>query len=343
MKKISKFFIYFFIILIIIMVFVYFGFNYLISPLNPNAKEKTHTFKIIQGSSIKNVALELQKNEIIRNAYAMYILARIKGTIIKSGRYEANASMSCEQILDYLQDGKQANVVVAIPEGLTFTKIAALLEKYEVTKAEDFIEECKNTNTIEKYRISSENLEGYLFPDTYFFDYEMKANKVVQIMVNNFFSKIEKIPELKDLSSQKLHEKIILASIVEREYRISSEAPLIASVFVNRIRRNIGLYSCATIEYIITEIMGKPHPDVITYEDLKINNPYNTYKWAGLPPGPISNPGLIALNAVANPPVTQYYFFRLVDSKKGTHVFSKDFESHTENANNISTKKVAGY
>ena len=129
--------------------------------------------------------------------------------------------------------------------------------------------------------------------------------------------------------------------MVEREYRVAEEAPLIASVFKNRIEENIGLYSCATIEYIITEILGKPHPDVITYDDLKIDSPYNTYKWAGLPPSPISNPGLVALKASANPPKTEYYYFTLKDEARGTHTFSRSFSSHTRAGIQFKTKKAA--
>ena len=136
-----------------------------------------------------------------------------------------------------------------------------------------------------------------------------------------------------------LYKNVVLASIVEREYRIDSEAPLIASVFRNRLKHGIGLYSCATIEYIITEVQGKPHPDVITYADLSIDSPYNTYKWAGLPPGPISNPGAVALDAAINSPKTDYYFFRLVDAKAGRHVFSKDFSTHVNEGYIYSTKK----
>lgn len=319
-----------------------FIFNYLASPVNPDFDGKDYSLKIVQGASVVSVAKDLEEKGIIRSRYAMYLMARKNGTLIKSGRYQVNPSMSCKDILSYLESGKQKSVVVAIPEGLTMSKIANILEKNEVTKAEKFIEECKNPEILEFYAIPGENLEGYLFPDTYHFDYEMNPKSVINIFMDNFYSKIYTIPELVNITPEQLHEKLILASIVEREYRVASEAPLIASVFVNRLKRNIGLYSCATIEYIITEIEKKPHPDIITYDDLKIDNPYNTYKWAGLPPGPISNPGLVALNAAANPPKTQYYFFRLVDEKKGTHVFSKDFESHTEQGKSISVKKAAG-
>lgn len=317
-------------------------FNHLSSPVNPDFEGKDYFLKIVQGASVISVAEDLEEKGIIHNKYVMYLLARKNGTLIKSGRYQVNPAMSCKEILEYLESGKQENVVVAIPEGLTLSKIANILEKNEVTKADAFIAACSNPEILEYYDIPGDNLEGYLFPDTYHFDYEMNPKSVISIFMDNFYSKIYTIQELVNISSEELHEKLILASIVEREYRVASEAPLIASVFVNRLKRNIGLYSCATIEYIITEIEKKPHPDIITYDDLKIDSPYNTYKWAGLPPGPISNPGLVALSAAANPPKTQYYFFRLVDEKKGTHVFTKDFESHTEQGKSISVKKAAG-
>ena len=107
-------------------------------------------------------------------------------------------------------------------------------------------------------------------------------------------------------------------------------APLIASVFRNRLKHNIGLESCATVEYIITEIEGRPHPGFITGQDLKIDSPYNTYKWAGLPPGPISNPGLVALDAAMHAPQTDYYYFLLKDPSKGEHHFSRSLIGHNE-------------
>ncbi len=108
-----------------------------------------------------------------------------------------------------------------------------------------------------------------------------------------------------------------LASIVEREYRVEEEAPLIASVFINRLRLGIGLESCATLAYIITEIQHQPHPEYITLEDKGIDSPYNTYKWAGLPPGPIANPGRVALDAAFHPARTDYPVFRAAGPRGG--------------------------
>ena len=150
-------------------------------------------------------------------------------------------------------------------------------------------------------------------------------------MAKTFFDTLDKMePEWKEMPQGKLRDTLIVASIVEREYRAPDEAPLIASVFYNRLRRNIGLESCATLEYIITEIQQKAHPEYITTEDEKLNSPYNTYKWAGLPPGPISNPGRTALEAAFRPAQTDFLYFVLRDPDAGRHYFSRDLSEHNQ-------------
>jgi UPF0755 protein len=121
-----------------------------------------------------------------------------------------------------------------------------------------------------------------------------------------------------------------MASIIEREYRVREEAPLIASVFYNRLQFGAGLSSCATIGYIITEVRGEPHPDFLTYKDLEIESPYNTYKYAGLPPGAICNPGKTALDAAFNPENTDYWYFVLKNPETGEHYFSEDLNEHNK-------------
>ena len=121
---------------------------------------------------------------------------------------------------------------------------------------------------------------------------------------------------------------VIMASIVEREYRMAEEAPRIAGVFLNRLRINMLLQSCATVQYIMTEIQGLPHPTVLLYRDLEVRNPYNTYMFRGLPPGPIAAPGLIALRATVYPETTDFLYFRLVDPAIGRHHFSRTFDEH---------------
>ena len=301
------------------------------------------------GTTMYAVGKELKKNGIIRSSRFFYLYARLHRTNLKAGIYKVNSTMSIRKICALLNSGKQEYISVAIAEGLTLNKTAALLEAKGVTNAQEFKKAAQDPSLLKKFNISAASFEGYLFPDTYNFDPLMKPEKVIDILVHTFFSKIADISELKGKTPEELHKVVILASIVEREYRVKEEAALIASVFTNRLKDNIGLYSCATVEYILTELQGKAHPELIKIEDTKIDNPYNTYKWAGLPPGPISNPGLTALKAAAAPPQTGYYYFRLTDAQKGTHSFSADFDNHKKAGTDmlgasgtIRTKKAAG-
>ena len=315
----------------------------------PDSKNEAKEVRveIPSGASVAKIAEILVENGLIRSDRAFYLAARFpqlsfrkEVPLLQSGYYSLNSSMNAYQIMGILESGLQDFTKVSIPEGLTIRKIASILEKNEVCSAEDFISACYNPILLEKYKIPSHSFEGFLFPDTYFFAPEMGAEKVLSLMVEAFFGKIAEIPAFAEKSPAQFYETLVLASIVEREYRVADEAPLIASVFKNRIDAGVGLYSCATIEYIITEIQGKPHPDVITYDDLKIDSPYNTYKWAALPPSPISNPGMVALRAAANPPKTDYFYFTLTDSEAGSHTFSKSFNAHVKAGTQFRTKKA---
>lgn len=308
--------------------------------------------EIPNGMSVGGAGALLAKNNLIRNENLFYYTARYPQLkaflygkdcevdfVLRSGIYYISPAMNIAQIQEVLSSGQQEYIKVSIPEGLTISKIAAELEENRICAASDFISICKNPEFAAKNKIAGETCEGFLFPDTYFLTADMAASEVAQIMIENFFTRIKDIETLALMNEADLYEAVTLASIVEREYRVEDEAPLIASVFKNRLRRNIGLYSCATVEYILTEIEGRPHPDRILIEDTKIDNPYNTYKWAGLPPGPISNPGLVALKASANTPKTNYYFFQVVDPSAGRHVFTTNFDEHIQ-SHSLYTKKT---
>ena len=319
-----------------------------IALLAPDSKTtaKQVRVEVPSGVSVAKISEILAGAGAVRSDKAFYIAARFpylafrkNVPVIKSGYYTVSSGMSAIQIMELLESGKQDSVKVSIPEGLTIRKIASLLEKNGVCQALDFIEAAHDSVLIEEYGIPSESFEGFLFPDTYFLAPDMNGKKVVSVMAEAFFDKISEIPYFSGKSPAQFYDTLVLASIVEREYRVADEAPLIASVFRNRIEAGAGLYSCATIEYIITEIQGKPHPDVITYDDLKIDSPYNTYKWAALPPSPISNPGLVALKAAAKPADTDYFYFTLTDSSAGKHTFSKSFNAHVKAGTQFKTKK----
>ena len=306
------------------------------------------------GTSVREIAVELENQKLIKDSQIFYLavcylkashkfLGGKKDFSLKSGSYNLKNSMTMEEIMAILQTGHQADIAVVIPEGLTLSKIATTIESHGICGSDDFVQSVKNKEIIADYGFSDsevESLDGFLFPDTYFFVANMSGENVVRMMVDNFFAHIAKIAGFSGISRNELYKKVILASIVEREYRVADEAPLIASVFLNRIEKNIRLQSCATVEYIITEIEGLPHPDVILYKDLWRESPYNTYRVKGLPPSPISNPGFVALKAAAEPASTHYFYFRLTDENAGRHTFSETFDEHAK-VNISYTKKAA--
>lgn len=330
----------------------YFYLKNLSQPPVLNQEAEDVRIEIPSGMSVLRVSELLESQGLIKSQKLFYYSARFPQInkiffpdeeeftfTLRSGIYHIKNNMNIVQIQKILSSGQQEYIKVSIPEGYTISQIAYELEKNKICQALDFIQICKGDKLRLQYKIPGDSCEGYLFPDTYFLTAGMKAEAVACLMLDNFFEKIKSIPNLSEMNEEDLFYTVRLASVVEKEYAVADEAPLIASVFKNRLRRNIGLYSCATIVYILTEIEGRPHPDRILIEDTKIDNPYNTYKWAGLPPGAISNPGLVALDAATNTPKTNYYFFQVVDASQGRHVFTSSFEDHVENHLTV-TKKV---
>jgi UPF0755 protein len=182
---------------------------------------------------------------------------------------------------------------------------------------------------MERYRIPASTMEGYLFPETYLFPAGWPPAMVVAAMADTFFRRLGEIdPAAGEQDPEELHRGVILASIVEREYRIDEEAPLMAGVFDNRLRIGMALQSCATVEYVITESQDRPHPEILYTRDTEIPDPYNTYQYPGLPPGPISNPGEVALRAGFVPGKSDYLYFRLTDPAAGRHYFSRTLDDH---------------
>ena len=290
-------------------------------------------FSIERGWSLSRISRELQGQGFIRFAPLLDAVGRLKGTQgdFKAGYYRIPARATTMTIYRLLVEGAQTIGKVTLPEGWTSTKIARHLEAEGVCTAVDFIAAIHSPELLARFGVPGKSLEGFLYPDTYFVPRPFPAQTLVQLMVGTFFDNLGKVaPDWKDLGQEKLRDTVIIASIVEREYRVEDEAPLIASVFFNRLRLNIGLESCATLEYIITEIQQKAHPEYITRDDEKADSRYNTYRWAGLPPGPISNPGKIALEAAFHPPRSDYLYFVLRDPQAGRHYFSRNLNEHNQ-------------
>ena len=290
-------------------------------------------FKIQKGEPLSGIARRLEKEGIIRSALWLKLLSKIKGTedAFKTGLYHIAGGLTTEAVHNLLVGGEQTQISITIPEGWTIGKIAEVLESKNICGAAEFESLARSASMVNELSIPGDSVEGYLFPDTYLFPIGYPAADVIRTMTRRFFAVLKEVrPDYEDWKRKHLHNEVILASVVEREYRIADEATYIASVFKNRLKLNIGLESCATVEYIITEIQGKPHPEYITYKDLRIDSLYNTYKWHGLPPGPISNPGRVALDATFNSAATDYYYFVLRNPTSGEHYFSSDLGEHNQ-------------
>ncbi len=311
-------------LLFILFVFIslYFGY-FLISPPGHGGKDKT--FIVKKGAGLRRVAGELEKRGFLKSKELFMLWAFLKGgsRSIKAGEYNLNKSMPPVKLFNLLSSGAVKTYPVTIPEGLNIKQIADILEKKALASKEAFISIANEKKIAASYNIDGNGLEGYLFPDTYYINKSMDARSVIDLMINRFWNVFHSLGRDLEppgpLSSVK--EIVTLASIVEKETGRPEERPLIASVFINRLKRGMRLESDPTVIYGLKDFDGN-----LTREDLETPNPYNTYTNRGLPPGPISNPGKEALEAVFKPAETDYLYF--VSKNDGSHYFSTSLSEH---------------
>ncbi len=307
---------------------------YLNSPVessSTSSEGRESSFHVSPGEAVSVTAERLAEKGLIRSKYMFVALTKLRQTqsAIKSGYYYISARMTTVEIHNMLVTGTQRLVKVTLAEGLTARQIGARFEEAGVTAQDDFLDAIDSQRVLSRFQMEIDSLEGYLYPDTYLFQEDYPAEQVVTHLVEAMFEKLHEIyPEYTQLEREELHRKIILASIVEREYRDPEEADKIASVFYNRMERGMRLQSCATVVYVMTEIHGEDHPEKITFNDLEIESKYNTYTEWGLPPAPIANPGKVALEAVFYPADTDSLYFLLKDPDAGQHVFTRNLNDH---------------
>ncbi len=289
------------------------------------------TFSVGRGDSLTVITGKLYEQGLIKNELIFKLYGRYEklDSKLKEGEYKLSPSLNVKQIYSLLIEGRQELVSVTIPEGYTARKISKILEDKGVVKADDFLNAIKSEKILQYYNIPFKSAEGFLYPDTYSFQEDYPAILVVESFIKNFYKNLKEIyPSYNKLTSEQLGEKVILASIVEREYKSVTEVKTIASVFYNRLNINMMLQSCATVMYVLTEELGQAHRDRLYFEDLEVVSPYNTYLNLGLPPGAISNPGYNALDAAFHPDSTDYIFFVVRDRVKGLHRFSSKYSDH---------------
>jgi UPF0755 protein len=292
-------------------------------------------FSVGQGESAYSVANRLYQQRAIRSDLYFRLIMKAGNVekYLKTGEYRIKPDMHSSNILDMIVEGKQILVRLVIPEGATVRDVAKAAEIAGVATEQETFEKVYDKEFVKEIGLKGSSAAGYLFPDTYLLPKNTGAEGLIRFMVNNYTKRLQDaIPESSSLSEEDARKRLIVASIVEREYRMATEAPLIAGVFWNRLKIGMALQSCATVVYVITERLGKSHPARIFDRDLSIPDPFNTYLNPGLPPEPICNPGLTALSAAYRPAFSKFLYFRLVNENSGEHYFSETLDEHIKAA-----------
>lgn len=293
----------------------------LTKPVTENGKDQIVTVK--EGMPLKEISSVLEQRGLIRNRLVFMAWARLNGYSrrIKAGEYRLNPSMSSIRILEVLTRGVILTYTVTVPEGFSIKQIAGVLHEQGLARMDEFIAYALKSDSPKKHGIESPSLEGYLYPDTYIFARGLSVSSIIDVMVKRFKEIITPLNDMVIKSGMSLNELVTLASIIEKETGRAEERPLIASVFLNRLRKNMRLESDPTVIYGIKDFSGN-----LKRKDLSTHTPYNTYMIRGLPPGPIASPGRDSLMAVLSPENTDFLYF--VSKNDGSHYFSKTLEEH---------------
>ena len=281
---------------------------------------------IDRGMPAGKVAELLKKEGIIGDVFSFKALRSLRKARLKAGDYELSPSMNNWKLISMLASGKVKQYKITVPEGYSTKQIARLLAAQHVTSDTAFLKKCADPDLVRRKKLEGNSFEGYLFPETYLFNVNMKEEEIIGMMHANFKSVMEKNGVFKKCDAKKLHfyDVLRLASIVEKEAEKPSERALIAGVFTNRLKARMRLESCATVSFALGDrAKGKAH---LSLNDLEVESRYNTYKYYGLPPAPICNPGLPSILAALNPAETKLMYF--VAKGDGTHEFSETLEQH---------------
>jgi UPF0755 protein len=282
---------------------------------------------IPKGSTADRIADILYADGLIFNKYVFVITSKALGVSnkLQSGVYKLSKRLTTVQILRIMKNGKSYNIRITVPEGYLTSQIADLLELKGV---------CSKTVFIDK--VSKYKLDGYLFPETYFIAPGTPVDAVINIFIMQFVKvvkqnviekaagndDIEQIKKAEIIPGFNFNQILILASIIEKEAKLDSERKTISAVFHNRLKKGWLLESCATVRYALSK-----YKDNLAYKDLRVKSVYNTYKYHGLPPGPICNPGLKSILAAINPDISDAMFF-YSEGDTGMHKFSKYYKDH---------------
>jgi UPF0755 protein len=303
----------------------------------PAGTREAVDIQVQPGESVRAVASDLERAGLIRNAFVfrMYVKYKAPGLSFQAGHYRLVRGTPIDGLISALAHGDVVNtaITVTIPEGYTVVQIADKLAAEGICGKSQFLNEVQSgtfdvpfVRDLPKDKHVKYRLEGYLFPDTYEFERGESAHQVLQEFLDNFARHIEgDVTARMQARGLTLDQLLTEASLVEKEARVDKERPIIASVIQNRLQRHMKLQIDATLEYILG------HKDVLTEKDTQVDDPYNTYRIDGLPPGPIASPGMASIEAVLNPAKTGYLYYVVKNDGSGQHYFATTYQEQLHN------------
>jgi len=293
-----------------------------LAPFGP----ETETFvEVAPGTSAVRIGKQLEAEGIVRSRYAFDLVRSVKRGTLRAGEYRFDHAATVVEVYARIARGDVYTKTVVVPEGANLFDIATRLEQAGFGTQQEFLTAARQTRLVADLDPGAKSLEGYLFPDTYHFGRRTTPEQIASAMVKRFRTAAEEIG-----LKENVHRVVTLASLVERETAVQEERPLVASVFENRLSKKMPLMTDPSVIYGLE--LQRLWRGSIYASDLKRDTPYNTYLHAGLPPGPVANPGMRSLRAAMEPAQTDYlYFVAAGDNPQGHSIFANTLEEHNRN------------
>ena len=293
-----------------------------LAPFGP----ETETFvEVAPGTSAVRIGKQLEAAGIVRSRYAFDLVRSVKRGTLRAGEYRFDHAATVVEVYARIARGDVYTKTVVVPEGANLFDIATRLEQAGFGTQQEFLTAARQTRLVADLDPGAKSLEGYLFPDTYHFGRRTTPEQIASAMVKRFRTAAEEIG-----LKENVHRVVTLASLVERETAVDGERPLVASVFENRLSKKMPLMTDPSVIYGLE--LQRLWRGSIYASDLKRDTPYNTYLHAGLPPGPVANPGMRSLRAAMEPARTDYlYFVAAGDNPQGHSIFASTLEEHNRN------------
>lgn len=309
--------------------------NFLMGPVDRSSSTVIE-LKIEPGTSSSQIGQLLYNHQLIKSRFVFNTILKVRGLDqqLKAGYYALRPSAHLNRIIKQLVEGEVATFQITIPEGFTVEEIAKRLAELTAYTSEDFLAEARH-NLFAKPYLRTEGIgnrytvEGFLYPNTYIIPKEYSPQQILQVMLDEFEERWwERLKDETDRMSFTPYQIMIVASLIEAEAKLKEERPLIAAVIYRRLNNNMLLQLDASVQYSLPARKSR-----VLYRDLDVESLYNTYRYPGLPPGPVCSPGDSSIEAALAPAETDYLFY--FARKDGSHVFSKTYQEHLRKQNEL--------